>query len=49
MTMEKKTKYKKVVIMGTTYKLKVANFNEFEEELESYKKNPIEYLKKQNV
>ncbi len=47
--MEKETKYKKVVIMGTTHKLKVANFNEFERELESYKKNPIKYLKKQNV
>tara|TARA_B100000586_G_C19978315_1_gene370863 strand:- start:272 stop:412 length:141 start_codon:yes stop_codon:yes gene_type:complete len=44
----KKAKYKKVVILGTTHKLKVADFSEFEKELELYKKNPIKYLKQLN-
>ena len=44
----KKVKYKKVVVMGTTHKLNVADFDEFEKELELYKKNPIKYLKQQN-
>ena len=44
----KKVKYKKVVIMGTTHKLKVADFSEFEKELVLYKKNPIKYLKQLN-
>jgi hypothetical protein len=45
----KKVKYKKVVVMGTTHILKVADFNEFEKELELYKKNPIKYLKQQKI
>ena len=44
----KKMKYKKVVVMGTTHKLKVADFDEFEKELELYKQNPIKYLKQLN-
>ena len=44
----KKVKYKKVVIMGTTHKLKVADFDKFEKELVLYKKNPIKYLKQLN-
>ncbi len=34
--------------MGTTHKLKVADFSEFEKELDLYKKNPIKYLKQLN-
>ena len=40
-------KYKKVVVMGTTHKLKAGDFGEFEKELELYKQNPIKYLKQQ--
>ena len=43
----KKVKYIKVVVMGTTHKLKVADFDEFEKELELYRQNPIKYLKQQ--
>ena len=43
----KKMKYKKVVVMGTTHKLKAGDFDEFEKELELYRQNPIKCLKQQ--